>query len=84
MGDAYRLSGSVTQAYTACGIADYLRQSTEISALHADPQDLGMLRLSPGAIVLVAKAVNTDLEGLPIQFSITRFPADLVQLKVGE
>src|SRR5262245_6355119 len=52
----YRSSGSVTFALKAAGIDDYLRQSTVIAARHADADDLRHLRLSPGAIVLVATA----------------------------
>jgi GntR family phosphonate transport system transcriptional regulator len=65
-------------------VEDYFRQSTVISARHADADDLGALRLAPGAIVLVTVAVNVDVEGRPIQFSETRFAADRVELAVAE
>lgn len=81
--EAYRASGSITRAFADCGLEDYVRRETEISALHAEQEDVAELQLSPGAIVLVTKAINTDLAGQPVQYSITRFPADHVQLVVS-
>jgi GntR family phosphonate transport system transcriptional regulator len=51
-------TGSVTASLERFGISDYLRQSTVLSARHADAADLSDLDLQPGAIVLVAVAVN--------------------------
>ena len=76
-------TGSITAAYRAFGVEDYLRRSTTISARHADSSDLEHLKLSPGAIVLVAVGLNVDREGRPIQFSQTRIAADRVELQVG-
>ncbi|WP_180350221.1 phosphonate metabolism transcriptional regulator PhnF [Ochrobactrum sp. CGA5] len=78
----YAESGSITAAFKAVGIADYLRKSTVISARHADPEDLRNLKLSPGAIVLTARAVNIDTEGRPIQYSLTRFSADRMEFSI--
>ncbi|MCL6706018.1 phosphonate metabolism transcriptional regulator PhnF [Pseudomonas sp. R2.Fl] len=82
MGEAYRKTGSITQAFKLCGLPDYVRLKTEISAAHAEQSDSAALGLAPGAIVLMAKAANTDLDGVPVQYAITRFPADRVQLTV--
>lgn len=81
--EAYRASGSITRAFAECDLPDYIRRSTEISAMHAEPEDVLELQLSPGAIVLVTTGVNTDLDGRPVQFAVTRFPADHVQLTVS-
>jgi GntR family transcriptional regulator, phosphonate transport system regulatory protein len=78
----FQNSGSITRALAAFDVTDYLRDVTEISAVHAEPDDVADLGLTPGAIVLVTKALNTDLEAVPIQFAITRFPADRVQFTV--
>lgn len=80
--EAFRRTQSITKALQACGVADYLRDVTEISAVHAEPDDVAELGLTPGAIVLVTRALNTDLDGFPIQYSITRFPADRVQFTI--
>jgi GntR family phosphonate transport system transcriptional regulator len=81
--EAYAETQSVTAAFKRYGVEDYLRRSTIVSARHADPADLADLRLSPGAIVLVAVAVNVDVEGRPIQFAESRFAADRVELTVS-
>ncbi|NKB78958.1 phosphonate metabolism transcriptional regulator PhnF [Ochrobactrum daejeonense] len=78
----YAASGSITSAFKAAGVGDYLRKSTVISARHADPYDLKHLKLSPGAIVLTARAVNIDTSGKPIQYSLTRFSADRMEFVI--
>lgn len=75
-------TGSITRAFAASGLDDYLRASTEISARHADDRERELMQLSPGAIVIETRAVNIDLEGVPVQCSRTRFSADHVSLKV--
>ena len=82
--EAFRQSGSITRALKAAGVVDYLRKSTTISARHAEGGDLEDLGLAPGAIVLAAEAVNIDSEGRPIQFAVTRFAADRIELVVGD
>lgn len=82
MAEAYEETRSITASFRNLGVADYVRRSTEISAIHAEGDDMRQLKLSPGAIILVAMAVNTDLDGTPIQFSRTRFAADRVKLTV--
>lgn len=78
----YDRTRSITASFRELGVPDYVRRSTEISAIHAEGDDIRHLKLSPGAIILVATAVNTDLDGVPIQFSRTRFAADRVKLTV--
>ncbi|WP_411034896.1 phosphonate metabolism transcriptional regulator PhnF [Shinella sp. BYT-45] len=79
---AFDRTRSITASFRELGVPDYVRRSTEISAIHAEGDDMRNLKLSPGAIILVATAVNTDLDGTPIQFSRTRFAADRVRLTV--
>lgn len=79
---AFADTGSITRALSLCGVDDYLREVTEISAVHAEPDDVAHLELTPGAIVLVTRAVNTDPEGCRIQYAVTRFPADRVQFTI--
>ncbi len=82
MVDAYRDSGSITAAFAAVGLPDYIRASTEITAVHADNDDRASLELSPGAIVLVTRALNVDPDGVPVQYAVSRFPADAVQFTI--
>lgn len=79
----YAATGSITAAFARGGVADYVRRSTTISARHADGAALADLKLSAGAIVLVAVAINDDMQGRPVQFSETLFAADRVEMVVG-
>lgn len=76
-------TGSITASLKRFGVDDYLRQSTVLSARHADADDLADLDLQPGAIVLVTVAINVTPDGRPIQFSESRFPAERVELKLS-
>lgn len=80
--EAFRRTGSVTRALREYGVDDYLRTVTEVSATHAEPDDVAQLALTPGAIVLVTRALNTDMQGMPIQYAVTRFPADRVEFTI--
>lgn len=81
--DIYGRTGSITEALAALGVGDYRRASTGVEARHADEADTLELQLAPGAIVIVTRALNADLSGVPIQYSVTRFPADRVELIIG-
>lgn len=83
MDEQFRQERSVTRAFAALGLPDYVRVSTDISARHADEREREWLRLTPGSIVLEAVAVNADLDGVPVQYSRTRFAAGRVSLHVG-
>ncbi len=78
----FEKTGSITAALARFGIADYVRRSTTIEARTASNQDIDDLRLSAGAVVLVTRAINTDIEGRPLQYSLTRFSADRVSLQI--
>lgn len=75
-------TGSITASFRRMGLEDYTRRETSITAQHAESADLEHLKLSPGAIILVTQAVNVDGEGKPVQYSLTRFAADRVELQV--
>ncbi len=79
---AFEEHASITKALAACGVTDYVRKSTTIEARHASAEDIQLLRLSAGAIVLVTRAVNADADGNPIQYAESRFAADRVELKI--
>ena len=80
--ETYRKTESITKAFALLGLQDYVRATTEITAAHADAGDIADLELTPGAILLITKAMNTDLDGVPVQYSITRFAADRVQFTI--
>lgn len=73
---------SVTKAFAAQGIADYVRISTEVSARLASAEEASYLHLSSSAVVLEALSINADLDGRRIQYSRTIFAADKISLKL--
>jgi GntR family phosphonate transport system transcriptional regulator len=73
---------SVTKAFAAQGVEDYVRVSTEVTGRTATAQEASYLKLSPGGVVLVARSINADIEGRPIQYSRTVFAADKISLKL--
>ncbi len=82
MAEHYARLGSVTKAFAAQGLDDYVRAWTEIVSRHADAEELALLKLSPGAIVMEAQSVNADLDGRPVEYSRTRFAADRMKLRI--
>ncbi|WEK06545.1 MAG: phosphonate metabolism transcriptional regulator PhnF [Candidatus Devosia phytovorans] len=81
-GERLAAAQSFTMAFQSYGIADYSRASTRISARHADVEETKLLKLVPGAIVLVSEAVDVDAEGEPISYALSRFPAERMELVV--
>lgn len=82
MAKIYRDCGSITESLRRQGVDDYVRRSTTVEARHASETETDRLGLSAGAIVLVTKAINTDRDGVPVEYSISQFPADRVSLTV--
>jgi GntR family phosphonate transport system transcriptional regulator len=75
---------SVTAALAACGLGDYTRRQTSLTARLADPVLAAALRLRPGAPVLRTVAVNVDAAGVPVEFGTTWFAGDRVALTVSD
>jgi GntR family phosphonate transport system transcriptional regulator len=78
----FAVAKSVTAAFRSLGVPDYSRASTYISARHADAEETGRLKLTPGAILLVSESVDADPDGKPIHYAVSRFPAERLQLVV--
>jgi len=75
-------AGSFTAAFAASGICDYERQSTKISARLASAQESKLLKLEPGAPVLVTNGLDCDKLGEPLQVTEAIFRADKMELLV--
>lgn len=73
-------SQSVTAALAACGVADYTRASTRITAKLASAVLAVSLQVTEGAPILRSVAVNVDATGRPIEFGTTWFAGDRVAL----
>lgn len=75
-------TGSITAALAACGVPDYERRSTVLEARRATAQEAAELDIGDGGLLMVARSVNVDLSGRPIQFSETRFAAERVEIVI--
>jgi GntR family phosphonate transport system transcriptional regulator len=73
---------SVTKAFAAQGVDDYVRVSTEVTGRLASTEEASYLDLSSNAVVLEALSVNADLSGERIQYSRTVFAADRISLRL--
>src|SRR5690606_3675061 len=80
---AMEATSSVTAALAACGLTDYTRQETRLTARLADPVLALALQIRPGAPVLRSVAVNVDAGGVPVEYGTTWFAGDRVTLTVG-
>ena len=75
---------SVTAALAACGLTDYTRATTRISAERATPVQAAALMLGDGAPVLRSVSVNVDAAGVPVEFGTTWFAGDRVALTLTD
>jgi len=73
-------TSSITSALNALGVADYERKETRILARPATAEETRLLELPRGRPVLITEGINIDTEGAAIEYSISRFAADRVQL----
>ncbi|MCY0095606.1 phosphonate metabolism transcriptional regulator PhnF [Hoeflea ulvae] len=80
--EIYAETGSITASLARLGVDDYTRRSTAVEARHASREDLDLLGLSPGAIVLLTRSIDVDPEGRPLQYGESRFAADRVELLI--
>jgi GntR family phosphonate transport system transcriptional regulator len=72
--------GSITRALAACGLADYTRRTTRVTARLPTPEEAEHLRQPRNRAVIVAENINVDAEGVPVEFGIGLYPAGRVQL----
>jgi GntR family phosphonate transport system transcriptional regulator len=73
---------SITAALAACGVPDYRRRVTRITARMPTPEEAEALQQSRNRPLLVAEAVNTDPEGVVVDVTFARYAAGRVQLVV--
>lgn len=69
----------MTDVFRAHGIENYRRAETRISGGFASPDEAGILRLTPGALVFRINAVNEDRNGIPIEWTRGCWPLTFVE-----
>jgi GntR family transcriptional regulator, phosphonate transport system regulatory protein len=78
--ELYADTGSITASLVRLGVDDYTRKTTAVEARHASSEDLDLLALSPGAIVLLTRGIDIESAGRPVLYGESRFAADRVEL----
>jgi len=75
---------SVTKALQLCGLPDYLRAQTRITAVRATATQALHLGLREGDPLLRSVSLNTDMSGHPVERGTTWFAGDRVTLSVSQ
>ncbi len=80
---AYAPAASVQAVYRAHGIHHHTRAETRVSGGFATVLEAEALQLSQRTPLLRVAAVNCDPEGVPIEFTLGRWPLGAVELVFG-
>lgn len=73
---------SVTRTLAEFGVHDYLRKHTSVMARLPGAEVARVLGQSTRRPVLCVHSLNVDAQGVPVQFGVTSFAGDWVQLMV--
>lgn len=76
----YLKENSITGALRREGLSDYTRKSTRVIARLPDRHESELLLQPRNRAVLVTESVNVDPDGKPIEYGISVFAADRVQI----
>ncbi|MET0185129.1 MAG: UTRA domain-containing protein, partial [Achromobacter sp.] len=77
-------SRSLSKAYVQFGISDYTRKWSRITATLPEADVARLLGQPKNRPILQVEALNVDAQGAPLQYSLTRFAGDWVQLTVSD
>ncbi|MBN8889063.1 MAG: phosphonate metabolism transcriptional regulator PhnF [Rhodospirillales bacterium] len=77
---ALRGAPTITEALATCGVSDYRRQVTRVTARMPQPQEAELLRMPRNRPLLVTENVNVDQAGVVVEFGIARYPTPRVQI----
>lgn len=83
MAEALEQTPSVTEALALCGIADYTRRETRLTAELANATQVLHLRLREGDPVLRSVAINVAPDGQVVEYGTTWFVGERVTLTVA-
>ncbi|MBS0559106.1 MAG: phosphonate metabolism transcriptional regulator PhnF [Proteobacteria bacterium] len=77
---ALRSEATITEALRACGVSDYLRQVTRVSARLPTPQEATLLRTTRVRPLLATENVNVDRQGAIVEYATALYPTPRVQI----
>ncbi|TSD86299.1 phosphonate metabolism transcriptional regulator PhnF [Mycobacterium sp. KBS0706] len=78
--EIFRETGSVTASFARYGIADYTRRRTRVSARLPDAREQRLLEITRTRPVMATEAINVDAEGAVVEFGLSSFASDRIQL----
>ena len=78
--DAYEQSKSLTKALAAIGIPDYVRKITKVTTRLPTRDEAVLLQQPPNRPVLVSESINAKPDGTPLEYGVSLFAGDRVQL----
>lgn len=84
LADALAEVASVTEALRRCGIPDYIRRDTRITAVRASATQALHLHLSEGDPLIRTTGINTTPDGIPVELGNTWFAGDRVTLTFAQ
>lgn len=81
--EAYRDSGnSMTAAFEHCGVKDFSRKSTDITARMPNNTEATRLKISDGTPVVISETIDVDASLQPIKYGVAVFPSDRVYISI--
>ncbi|WP_199100840.1 phosphonate metabolism transcriptional regulator PhnF [Dyella sp. ASV21] len=80
LGEVFRRTGSVSRTLAEFGIADYFRSYTRVTARLPGAATADVLEQSANLPVLEVESLNVDGSNQPVQYGLTCFAAERVQL----
>jgi GntR family phosphonate transport system transcriptional regulator len=84
MAEQLRARMSISKAFAHYGVTDYTRKWSRITAVMPSAPVARQLNQPKTRPILQVEALNVDLEGAPLQYSVVRFAGDWVQLTVAD
>lgn len=72
---------SISELFQSYG-CDHIRRSTRVSARSVQPRDARLLALPLNAPILLTESVNVDQHGQVIEYGVTRFRGDRMELVI--
>ncbi len=73
---------SFTQAMRRLGVEDYARQTTRILAKMPTTEEARLLSMPRNRPLIVTEGINVDGQGARVEYCLTKFVGDLVQMLV--
>jgi len=70
----------ISAGLSACGLADYRRQVTRVSARLPSAEEASLLRMPRNRPLLLTEAVNIDAAGGIVEYGTGRYPTPRVQI----